>query len=89
MVNYSNKVESYAVGLTHFHKVHDLVYARVESLVRSIVVKYVNGQRRVQINVNADLAQCLYDFIDEMKFGYMHPRSTSARMIMPQGHAFC
>ena len=89
MFTNSKSVASYAIGLTHYHKVHDTVYMGVERLLRTLVVKYVEGNRRVQVKMDADTAQCLYEFLDEMKWGYLHPRSTSARMLLKRSQSLC
>lgn len=64
----------------HFHRVSDGAYSVVVHLLRYLLTSRINSQSQiVNVNVSDELSNSLLDFLDEMEFAYMHPRSTSAR----------
>lgn len=69
-------------ALAHYHKVDDELAFSVLNLLRQIVIKRVDKGANVSILISEEQAQCIVDFLDQMKLAYIHPRSSSARYEM-------
>ena len=69
-------------GLTHYHRVSDSLLRDVSILLRSLLLHYVDaGTRPLTLCLSYDQANSIFLFLDEMQCAYLHPRSTSARMM--------
>ena len=68
--------------LAHYHKVEDCVLRDVFALVQGIlIVRVEKGSRALTLRVSDSLANSLMMFLEQMRYAYMHPRSTSARFL--------
>lgn len=75
--------------LAHYHRVNTCLWLCVASLLQRLVVSSVaaTGQEQPAV-ITRDDAQMLLDFLDEMEFGYIHPRRTSRFVsLSPYGRA--
>lgn len=73
----------------HYHKCADSCYKFVAALLQSLVSNFVSSQHRPQVvQLSVEHAQILLDFLEQMQFAYIHPRSTSARYLMVRECAF-
>lgn len=68
-------------ALTHYHKVDTFLWFYVSGILRRLIVRAVEDS---PLGCGASLslpeADALLQFLDEMQFAYMHPRSTSRRV---------
>lgn len=74
----------------HYHRVDDSCYLVVVHLLRYLLTsRIVSQSKAVLVDLNDELADTLLDFLDQMEYAYMHPRSTSAkyRFVQLTGHA--
>jgi len=64
----------------HYHRVDDSCYLVVVHLLRYLLTSRIDSQSKaVLVNLSDELANTLLDFLDQMEYAYMHPRSTSAK----------
>lgn len=74
----------------HFHKCEDAVLIVVFNILKALLRQRVNsGSNSITLSVSDDDFDTLLDFLDEMSFAYMHPRSTSARFSMLAENSIC
>lgn len=66
----------------HYFRIDDDVVDSLTTLFKSILILRVEqGKKgRVSFPLSDDLAQVMMDFCEQSAYGYIHPRSTSARM---------
>lgn len=68
--------------LTHFHRVSDCLLRDVSNLLRYLLRHYVDaGTRPLTLCLDYNQANSIFLFLDEMQCAYLHPRSTSARIM--------
>ena len=68
--------------LAHYHKVEDCVLRDVYALVKGIlVVRVETGSSKIMLRVSDSLANSLMMFMEQMRYAYLHPRSSSARFL--------
>lgn len=63
-------------GVSHYHLCSDTTFFEVASLLQALCVSFVDKK---QITLSPCLVDTVLQFLDEMQYAYMHPRSTSAR----------
>lgn len=67
----------------HFHKCADSSYRHAAKLLKAILVQMVECPGEpIILNPEAISGDLLLDFLDEMDFAYIHPRSSSHHFIM-------
>lgn len=78
------KIKAYeSLKSAHYFRVEDSVLRSIVSMCQSVITSRVEkGRREVLVNVNDDLANDILAFVEQVKFAYIHPRSTSARFAM-------
>lgn len=65
---------------SHYHRVATATWLAVRAFLSTLLITRVEKQaRRFSVTLSDDEANALLAFLDEMRFGYIHPRSTSAR----------
>lgn len=70
-------------GEMHFHRCSDYTYGCVAHFLQSLLAYRVqHGSPQVNVTISEEFANAALSFLDEMKFGYIHPRSTSHKMLM-------
>lgn len=77
------KMERHAnrASLMHYHRISDDVYRSVRNFIEHCLCRRVDkGKDRISVLLPEDIANTLMDFLDETKFAYIHPRSTSGRV---------
>lgn len=73
----------------HYFRVEDSVLRSIVSMCQSVITSRVEkGRHKVLVNVNDDLANDILAFVEQVKFAYIHPRSTSARYAMQNDTAY-
>lgn len=66
----------------HYHLCDDGAWMDVSKFLRGFLQKRVNqGQNRFSIKLTDEFAEILLLFLTQMETAYMHPRSTSARIL--------
>ena len=74
-------------GSAHYHKCEDAAFCCVERLLQKIIVANVEKSLDVQlITLDGSTVQILFDWLMQMNFAYLHPRSSSARYAFTQSH---
>lgn len=67
----------------HYHRCSDYSYTCTAELLRSLLIRHVeSGGASVCVHLSREVADAIFSFLNEMKFAYIHPRSTSHRFIM-------
>lgn len=78
------KMRATAIGCRsmHYFRIDDDVVDTLTTFFRSILILRVDHgfHGRVSFAINDSLAQVMLDFCEQSTYGYIHPRSTSARM---------
>ena len=66
----------------HYFRIDDDCIDAITQLFQSILIARVNrgAAGNVTFCLTDGLAQCMFDFIEQVQFGYIHPRRTSAKM---------
>ena len=66
----------------HYFRIDDDCIDAITVLFQSILVDRINrgSAGEFAFHLSDGLAQCLFDFIEQVEFGYIHPRRTSAKM---------
>lgn len=68
--------------LRHYHRCSDVSYSLVREILQKILSGWVGHSQRQFLLAPSDFdIDLIYQFLTEMDFGYMHPRSTSARFL--------
>lgn len=66
---------------SHYHRVATSTWLTVRAFLSTLLITRVEKQaHRFPVSLSDEEANALLTFLDEMRFGYIHPRSTSARM---------
>lgn len=69
-------------GISHYHRVSDCLLRDVTNLLRSLLRHYLAaGARPLTLCLDYEQANSIFLFLDEMECAYLHPRSTSARIM--------
>lgn len=67
----------------HYFRVEDSVLRSIISICQNVISSRVEKSRHeVLVNVKDDLTNEILAFVEQVKFAYIHPRSTSARYEM-------
>lgn len=78
------KMRAASVGCRsmHYYRIDDDVVDTLTTFFRSILILRVDHDLhgRVSFNLKDSLAQVMLDFCEQATYGYIHPRSSSARM---------
>lgn len=71
-----------------YFRIDEDVVDSLTTLFQSILILRVEqGKGRVSFPLSDGLAQVMMDFCEQCEYGYIHPRSTSARMrFVAQNH---
>lgn len=73
----------------HYFRVEDSVLRSIVSMCQNVISSRVQkGRHRVSVDVTDDLANDILAFVEQVKFAYIHPRSTSARYAMQNDTAY-
>lgn len=68
-------------SLSHFHKCSDENYRVVRKFLNAIINNpLAQNSKYFSCRVSTEALQIFADFINEMEFSYMHPRSDSAKI---------
>lgn len=66
---------------SHYHRVATSTWLTVRAFLTTLLITRVEKRtHRFSVTLTDDVANALLAFLDEMRFGYIHPRSTSSRM---------
>lgn len=65
----------------HYHRCSDTAYRLITSLLQGLVNTWLNnGRSFVSVRFTEEQINVILEFLDEMEFAYIHPRSTSHRI---------
>lgn len=66
--------------LMHYHRVSDVAWGDVANFLMFVLkVRVDTFSQQITFVLSDNLANSMLQFLDEMRFAYIHPRSTSAR----------
>lgn len=66
---------------SHYHRVATITWLAVRAFLSTLLITRVEKRtHRFSVTLTDDVANALLAFLDEMQYGYIHPRSTSARI---------
>lgn len=72
-----------AAYLTHYHRVGTCLWMEVRAMIESLVVSSMLGEPPFGGSpLSTYQVESLWYFLDEMEVGYVHPRSSSARICL-------
>lgn len=66
----------------HYFRVSKTTWSSVRTVLQSLLVARVNLGESFLLTLPSERANDLLDFLEQMKWGYIHPRSTSHRVLM-------